>query len=347
MLETAPRTLGYSEAEAENPGAWQNRARTRLAELIGYRRRPGHGQSAVAVRSSGDIEHGPGGDHRRIYLAAWPGADIPLRLLWDPRIVPPLPVMLCLTGTNVGAHCALGESLNPADPIKIARGLDIAVQAAARGYLAVAVEQLAFGERLERDLARVSPAVGVDAAHHALMLGRTLIGLWTSDLSVVVDWLLENGAGSYPDIIRSRIFAMGHSAGGTTALFGAALDSRIGAVIAAGCVGSWRRNVLRRRDPEGQLAIPGILNWFEMSDVLALVAPRPLLVLSGREDHIWPFAEAERVVAEAAAAYAALGAADRLVTVAGPEGHRFYPALAWPAFDGLLRSTDLPNDAAN
>ena len=33
--------------------------------------------------------------------------------------------------------------------------------------------------------------------------------------------------------------------------------------------------------------------------------------------------------------YAALGAEDKLRHVEGPEGHRFYKALAWPVFDEI------------
>ncbi len=44
-----------------------------------------------------------------------------------------------------------------------------------------------------------------------------------------------------------------------------------------------------------------------------------------------PGADAARVVAEAAPVYVAGGAADRLTAAAG--GHRFYPDVAWQAFE--------------
>ncbi len=279
-IRAARLTLGWARAGAGGVSAWQRTARSKLAELIGYDLE----RAPPRLRQAEELCHPAGLRRRRIYLAAGPGRDVPVNLFWPPGAESgPLPAMLCLTGTNVGAHCAWGEALNPADPIKIARGLDFAVQAARRGFLAVVIEQLGFGERRERGFHPTAPIPGTDAAHHALLVGRTLLGLWVSDLSSVVDWLLaEAGLAD-----AARLYAMGHSAGGTTALFGAALDTRIAGVIASGCVGSWRRNMARRRDQEGQLAIPGILDWLEMADVLGLVAPRPLVVVAGSNDHIW------------------------------------------------------------
>jgi hypothetical protein len=128
---------------------------------------------------------------------------------------------------------------------------------------------------------------------------------------------------------------MGNSAGGETALFAMALDPRIEASIASGCVGPWRKaNGARRTCPD--TIIPGVLAWIEYSDVLALCAPRPLLVVSGVTDHIFPFALASECVEDARPVYAAMEAASRLQAVAGPGEHRFYPDIAWPAFAALL-----------
>ena len=338
LFEAAPLALTFAKRGA-GASAWQKAARAKLVELLGHRRQP-EGQVPV-TRFDEDHTHPAGVHRRRLYLSAWRGADIPVNLLWKGDLSSPMPTMICLTGTSVRANCAWGEPRTTIDPIKIARGLDMAVQAAQRGYLAVVVEQLAFGERTERHMTPVSPAAGVDTAHHALLVGRTHLGLWTSDLSAVIDWLL----GSEIPVDPTRLHAMGHSAGGTTALFGAAVDTRIGAALASGCVGSWRRNLARRRDGSGQMAIPRILDWLEMSDVLGLVAPRPLLVVSGMKDHIWPFEEAARVVAEARPCYEAFGASGRLAAVSGRAGHLPYPDDAWAGFNRVL--SDQPSAPVN
>ncbi len=92
----------------------------------------------------------------------------------------------------------------------------------------------------------------------------------------------------------------------------------------------------RRANPSGQNVIPGILDWFEMDDVLALIAPRPLLVVSGRDDHIWPYDGAERAVEGARAVYRALAAESAVRAVPAEGRHRFHGNLAWPNFADLI-----------
>ena len=228
--------------------------------------------------------------------------------------------MICLQGTNSGAHISWGETRVPDDADKKAKGYDIALQAARRGYLAVAVEQSGFGERIERDPDLQSEGSRVDAAMRAFLLGRTLIGERCSDISSVVDWLVDQQAALAID--PARIHIMGHSGGGTVAMYATALDVRIAAVLACGCLGFIRDTIGRRRDIQGQQVIPGILNWMETADIVGLVAPRAFVTVAGETDHIWPASAARHVVQEARAIYAALGAAGQ-IDCAGASGGIF------------------------
>jgi len=238
--------------------------------------------------------------------------------------------MLCLQGHNSGAHISWGEARHPIDAQRIARGGDFALQAAAQGFVAVCIEQSCFGERGERKLAQRWDHPCVDAANRALLLGRTLLGERVMDVFAVIDWLRAGSAG--PALDGARIYAMGNSAGGETALYAAALDEgRLAGVIASGCVGRFRTTSgARKTCPD--TVVPGILRWLEYDDIVALCAPRPLLVVSGRDDHIYPFAEAQACANGAAAVYEAMNAGANLRCLEGEDGHRFYPALAWPSF---------------
>ena len=66
-----------------------------------------------------------------------------------------------------------------------------------------------------------------------------------------------------------------------------------------------------------------------------MIAPRPLVVVNGARDTIFPLESTNRQFAEAQRLYAAAGAPDMARQVVGPEGHRFYAALSWPVFDEL------------
>ncbi|MGH6953329.1 MAG: alpha/beta hydrolase family protein [Alphaproteobacteria bacterium] len=326
----APLALSWRRAGGADPLVWQARARAKLAELMGYRRPESgptarHGQSQ-AVKGGLRAE--------KFYLGVREGVDVPVIVVSDRHSRGPRPVMLCLQGTNSGAHLSWGEARMPADPLRLANGADYARQAVREGYVALCVEQACFGERRERRLRPRSPDPCIDAANHALLIGRTLLGERVMDLSSVINWLESERASFGLDM--TRVHVLGQSAGATVALHAAALDGRIGAVLASGSVGYIRATIGRRRDGEGQNTIPGILDWLEYDDVVALTAPRPFLTVSGTRDHIFPFSGAARVVEAARAVYWAMGA-ERLVQAVAAEGpHRFYPDVAWPAWRGLL-----------
>ena len=327
---TAPLKLRFAGGQWPDTAEWQQQARAKLAELSGY-------SHAAAPPEPHHEERFPlpdGLTRRRLYLRARESVDIPVHLIAPQGAPRPHPVMICLQGTNTGAHLSWGEVRFPDDIDKRSRGYDLATQAAQRGYLAIAVEQSCFGERTERQINPRSASPCIDATLHAMLLGRSLIGEHCSDVSAVIDWIVAQHAALGAD--PARIHVMGHSSGGATAMFSAALDPRIAAVLACGCLGFIRETSGRRRNDSGHAVIPGMLNFLEMADVVGLVAPRPFVTIAGETDHIWPAPAAAAVVAEARAIYAALGAADLIACVAQPGGHTFRPAVSWQTFADVL-----------
>jgi pimeloyl-ACP methyl ester carboxylesterase len=76
----------------------------------------------------------------------------------------------------------------------------------------------------------------------------------------------------------------GHSYGGYTALYHAALDPRCKFVCVSGAVCSFET---RRREDTGITlfeTVPGLAREIDTHDVLAAIGPRPTLVVSGTED---------------------------------------------------------------
>lgn len=335
-LDVTPLHLSWRNAGITDPALWQEKAREKLRVLTGY-----SADRAMPVARHREDHPMPGGlKRRRVYLRLWNGADAPIDVVWC-KGDGLRPVMICLQGTNSGSHLSWGEVRMPSDPVKIANGGDYARQAAARGYIAICLEQSCFGEREERHIKPRSTSPTIDTANHALLLGRSLLGERATDVSSLMDWLVGGDAdrdlGLFMD--TQRIFIMGNSAGGSTALYAAALDRRIAGVLASGCVGFIRDTIARRRDDSAQNVVPGILNWLEMDDIVGLVAPRPLLSISGVHDHIFPYAGVAAVVESARCIYQALGAESNLAAASAEGLHRFYPEVAWPAFERLVGGT--------
>ena len=86
--------------------------------------------------------------------------------------------------------------------------------------------------------------------------------------------------------------------------------------------------------------IPGIRKYFDMGDLAGLIAPRPLVIVAGREDPIFPLSGVRESFAEAQRLYAAAGNPQGCTLVIGEGGHRFYADDAWPVMHRYL-------DAAN
>ncbi|MGC8641410.1 MAG: GDSL-type esterase/lipase family protein [Isosphaeraceae bacterium] len=165
-----------------------------------------------------------------------------------------------------------------------------------------------------------------------LWLGRTLWGLFVRDDQVALDYLC-----SRPEVDASRIGATGMSMGSTRAWWLAAVDDRVAAVVAVACLTRYQNLIAHGelRQHGVYYFVNGLLKYFDSEGVLALIAPRPLLCLTGELDAGSP-ADGVRAIAKAVGAtYRALGAGDRFRSILYPEtGHAYTPAmraemLAW------------------
>jgi len=198
---------------------------------------------------------------------------------------------------------------------------DVAVQAAARGFLTIAPATRGLGQKSFRIQ---------DCNCHSwqvLMAGRTMLGERVWDLMRILDWALAR-----PEVNSDVVLMLGNSGGGMATLHTAAADERV--TIAVACC-SYSNYV----SPGGALrhcpcnVIPGIMTFGEFWDVAGLVAPRHMLTVNGDGDPHHPVEEVEHAVSRLKTIYKAAGAADRYEHRFGRGGHRFYSDLMWPWID--------------
>lgn len=168
---------------------------------------------------------------------------------------------------------------------------------ARRGLAVLAPDALTFEDRR-------GPVSGVEphdydwlqhysAMSYRLLDGDTLMRKGLDDaqraLSVLVD---------VADLDEHRVGIAGHSYGGYTALYHAAVDPRCRFACISGAVCSF---ATRRREATGITlfeTVPGLAQVIDTHDVLAAIGPRPTLVVSGIEDKY--ARDADRVVARVA-----------------------------------------------
>ncbi len=203
---------------------------------------------------------------------------------------------------------------------------DIAVQAVRRGYVAIA--PAARGTSGDVGIPDIGDRHGGRACRsqfmHAIVAGRTATAERVWDVMRLIEWAL-----SIYDIDESRILVMGNSGGGVITLYSAACDDRVTCAVPSCSFAPFvsESGYIHHCDCN---AVPGISRWGEIWDLTALIAPRALCIVNGRDDRLFPLSEVNRAVAATQRIYSAIGHSDRFQHKYGPAGHRLYSDLMWP-----------------
>jgi hypothetical protein len=267
---------------------------------------------------------------RKLVFSSEPGAHAPCHLLIPRKLSGKAPAVICLQGHTTGYHLSIGQAKFPGDAESIAGDRDFALQAVREGYIALAMEQRCFGERAETKQERRGKDRCEDAAMHALLLGRTMLAERCWDVSRAID-LLE----TLPEVRADRIMCMGNSAGGSISYYAACLEPRLWLTMPSCCFCTYAESKFRiHHCTDGY--IPGILKFAEMPDLAGMIVPRRMVLVAGETDAILPIAGVERGFETVRRIYAAAGVPERLRTIVGSEGHRFYAQQGWSAVRELL-----------
>jgi len=266
------------------------------------------------------------------YLSA-EGDRIPAWLLVPKRGGKPWPAVLALHQTEaIGKDSAVG--IGGAPHVRYGHEL------AARGFVVLAPDCITAGERV---LAGSKPYVTevFDRQHPEW----SALGKMCSDHMRGIDYLE-----TLDFVDRRRIGVIGHSLGAYNAFFLAAFDERIAAAVCSCGLSplamtskpfAWARESWFVHLPRLRAYLRAGIVPFDMHEVMALVAPRPLFNYSARHDEIFPDAEAiEAAGAQVAGVYQLLGAAQNFVFLMQDGPHGFPPAVREQAYrwlEGLLR----------
>lgn len=305
---------------------WQTDARTALAALLGLDQLK---RQMAGFRPAGRLlrEEKADGYVRQFWVVnTEPTVPLPLIVLLPSGKKGPLPLVLTPHGHGRNTEAYAGVFKDSTEAAFVQAGeRDVAVQAVKEGYIAIAPTTRAFGEtRTEEDKKEDKPFSCRIQLMHDLLLGRTPVGDRVWDMQRILDWAISRF-----DIDTARVAITGNSAGGTVTLFTAAIDTRFTLAAPSSYFSTFEGSI-------GSIAhcdcnyIPGILNWGRMSDVAGLIAPRPMSIIHGKKDEIYPIAETRKAFDQLRSIYEAAGAAAQLQLYEGSEGHRYYKAGAWP-----------------
>ncbi len=253
------RFRGTTQAEWE---AWRAELRERLWDLLGVGDRPRQPYGPAELKAEVEERISVDGLWRElIWLNTGEDLRVPVYLFLPAEANGPQPAVVVFPGHGTIAQTAgLEKSYQRANGLELARA----------GFVTLTMELRGFG-RLG--------AMGhlqIDAA--ARLVGRTWYGMLVQDGMHAIDYLLTR-----PEVDPARIGATGIGAGGALTMYTTALDDRVQAALINSYLGKY---VVTCLDEEHCPCndIPGILRYAEMGDVAALIAPRPVMFVSGRRD---------------------------------------------------------------
>lgn len=346
-----PQTGRADLADLLNPAgapvapSWDERRRAMRATLDVFLGTP---TADAAAFDAETIEETVAASHvrRRVRFRAGTGEWIPAYLFVPRRAIARSAAILCPHQTTQAGK---------REPAGLAGDAEQATarHLAERGFVTITWDALCFGERHDPASGHYGDAIPFYEAHpHWSLLGKM-----AADASRAVDYLLTL------DVVDpARIGCTGHSHGGITTLWTMALDSRV-AAGASNCGFDALRidgNVWRWSHATALLprlgfytsspyvnmdryrAVPDsevIQTPFDFHEVLALAAPRALMLSTSDEDVVFPNAgwSARQALARLRPVYAALGAGDRLHATFFAGGHRLPPRVASDMYDWLAR----------
>jgi hypothetical protein len=155
-----------------------------------------------------------------------------------------------------------------------------------KGFIVFCPDARAFGERREWMLQGDGEhaflnSTCVQLNHIAISLGRSLTGMWTWDLMRLVDYIQTR-----KDCNAEKIGCAGLSGGGLQALWLAAMDERVKCTVISGYFYGYKDSLLKQSNNCGCNYVPCLWNHVDIGDIGALIAPRALLVESGRNDDL-------------------------------------------------------------
>ena len=218
-----------------------------------------------------------------------------------------------------------------------ARYQSVAISLVLQGYVVLGIDPWGAGERTTIHGQFEDHGDENNLGSCLLDLGETLMGMQLTDNIRAVDLLC-----SLSFVDANRIGATGSSGGGNQSIWLAACDERIKAAVPVVSAGTFEAYMLG--SPCICEVFPAGLNLTEEAGILAMIAPRALMMLNHSKDHNPAFAPKEMLTSfkKAKPVYRLLSAESNIENKVFDLPHGYYPEdrqamLGW--FDLQLKGT--------
>jgi dienelactone hydrolase len=201
---------------------------------------------------------------------------------------------------------------------------------AARGFVVLVYDPIGQGERLGDWL---------DHGHlEPLLVGLSQEGLMVWESMRALDYLV-----SRPEVDPGRIGMTGASGGGLNTFYTSAVDERIQVSVPVCYITTFFSMMTAERDRNWEDGVdlcnqvPGVMAYAEMSDICGLFAPKPLCIIAGVRDWMFPIEGVREVYKDIAHIYHLLEASDRVRLAEVDSEHGYDRKMREAAYGWLVR----------
>jgi dienelactone hydrolase len=329
LADEAPLSMTFRGGDANACRKWQAEFSAKLRGLLGPHERPTRWKTAVER-----VVQLP--DYRReeLILTAAGHPPLPVYLLLPPEKSAKLrPGVVAHHGHGeYGYDPVAGRDDRPGvgEAIKECN-YDYGRQLVRRGYVVAVPCLTPFGRRLgDRDAYGRQDPCAVTFVRMQL-LGKVLMAENLRDCL----WALELLA-RHEQVDPRRLACVGLSYGGRMTMLTAALDPRVRVAVVSGALNVMQERVTTRYGCGAQV-IPGLLQYGDVPEIGALIAPRPCLWEVGARDELITPRWADEALKRMRRVYRSLAAEEHLQVDRFEGGHAWSGRLAYPLLDKVLR----------
>lgn len=154
------------------------------------------------------------------------------------------------------------------------------VELVKNGYVVLAPDSICFEERRSD-----TSVIGFDLWQHLNEMSYGILNGECIMKKVLEDAMNGISLLSNLEYVNNKyIGTLGHSYGGNTAMFLAALDERIKYCCASGCACTYKNRMENGVGIELASVIPNFCCKYDVEDVVSCIAPRKLLIMSAKDD---------------------------------------------------------------
>ena len=346
-FDAVSRQIGFRARDLDEWRVWRRELQTVLRQLLGLDRMV---PTALNARVT-EVGACDGYRRERVEIDTEPGVTMPMYVLVPDRVttagtsgqegarVSTVPAVIAAHGHDSGGKLPVaGLTDNPAVGQRVHEyNYNYGQEAAQHGYIVFCPDARGFGERRESLLQGPDQLFNSSChqlAHMGLPLGLTVAGMWTWDLMRLLDYIATR-----PECQGQKVACIGLSGGGLQTLWLSALDERVDCAVISGYFYGVKDSLLHLSGNCDCNYLPHLWETADMGDLGALIAPRPVLIETGRQDPLNGPRGIDNVLEQyniSQAAYDLLGVQERLDIDVFDGPHKWHGTRVMPWLDRWL-----------